>query len=98
MDYTCPSGCQKKGSDPYCVKKGTANSPCRVENGKDCATSKCPASHPYLDIDGRQARFNNQHGDVCRNTNSDYSCPEGCDFSSRAPYCAEKGKRDPCRT
>jgi len=97
--YTCPSGCQKKNAGPYCAKKGTANSPCRVENGKDCAKSKCPASHPYLDIDGRHPRFNNHHGDVCRNKNAGYTCPEGCDFpTANPPYCAEKGKVDPCRT
>ena len=96
--WTCPSGCKFSKFGPYCAKVGTANSPCRVENDKDCVTSKCPASHPFLDIDGRQARFNNHHGDVCRNKNTDYTCPEGCDFSRNAPYCAEKGKPDPCRT
>ena len=100
-DYTCPTGCVASGpsSGPYCAQEGTSDSPCRVEPGKDCAPSGCPTSHPYLDFDGRAEKFDGQHGDVCRNPENptDWACPEGCDYSEGAPYCADAGTTSPCR-
>ena len=96
--YSCPAGCNVKDPGPYCAQEGTANSPCRINAGEDCTTSICPASHPYLDLDGRDAKFEGNHGDVCRNENSDYTCPEECVFTNDAPYCADQGSNQPCRT
>ena len=96
--YSCPIGCYAKEPAPYCVQEGTSNSPCHIEAGKDCTPSICPSSHPYLDLDGRDAMFGGNHGDVCRNENNDYTCPEGCVITNDAPFCAEQGNTMPCRT
>jgi len=98
QSYSCPKGCIVQEPGPYCVQEGTADSPCRINAGEDCTPSICPASHPYLDLDGRDAKFEGNHGDVCRNENGDYMCPEGCVFTNDAPYCAEQGSNQPCRT
>ena len=96
--YSCPTGCNAKDPGPYCVQEGSADSPCRIKDGEDCTPSICPASHSYLDLDGRDAKFEGNHGDVCRNENGGYMCPEGCVITNDAPYCTEQGSTMPCRT
>ena len=103
--WTCPGVCEYSSGNPgvetspYCV--GADNSPCRVEAGEDCITSVCPDDHPILDPYPNL----DWHGDVCRDGNGGWTCPEGCEYSSGnpslpgvAPYCVDEGTISPCRT
>ena len=39
------------------------------------------------------------HGDVCRNSNGDWKCPPGCTQLPTKPYCLKSGSTDePCRS
>ena len=90
----CPLGCQKS-TEPYCLRNG---SPCRINAGRECALSICPRSHPYLDLDGRAAKYDG-HGDVCRNKGNtlEWECPKGCRHHPYH-YCVEEKDNSPCRT
>ena len=78
-DFVCPRCCWMVNRPPWCVENRTTV--CRGEENNCRDTSTLCAAGTTAEL------HTGTHGDVCRTTTADYTCPKCCFATAGPPHC-----------